>query len=207
MKKRILALVVASLVGALLGYLLSSALNYGWFKSKWLLIEKPPIESFHLVAISRDSLWIMSDTGAIYFNENSSSCTNECWSLVSEVPSLPIVEPFETNVTNEACAPTPPLSKIIDTISECRHEMWVDRSYKFSLRWDGNIYLWEADHYGEWTSVSLLSGVCTGAIILFVPTLLFVLFSGLLGWLSKHANKELKEKTPLPFNRNTSSRR
>jgi hypothetical protein len=67
--------------------------------------------------------------------------------------------------------------------------MWVDNNYTFAVRKDGTIYLWQADLFKEWAFVLLLIGVCGGAIVLFVPTLVFVLFLGLRDWRSKRANK------------------
>ncbi len=185
MKRRVLFLLVAPILGAVFGYLFSSAMNYRWFSSNWQLIEKPPMNSVLLVALSADSVWVKGDNGVTYYNKNSSTCTKGCWQLSSGVPSLPIVEPYESMVTQTGCAPIPPLSNVVDSISECRREMWVDRNYSYSLRKDGNIYLWQADLYKEWSSMVMLSGIFNGAIIFFIPALLIFLFFELLDWLSK----------------------
>lgn len=177
MKKRLIALIIAPIVGALLGYLLANALNNGWFSYKWQRIESPPGDVHRLVAVSKGSLWVQSDSGVFYYNENPSKCQAECWQEVSEIPSLPIVEPYEYSVTLTACAPSPPLSRVTTRISECRIEMWIDRNSTFALRNDGSIYLWQADLYTEWSLVLMILGVCIGAIILFIPTLIIVLFN------------------------------
>jgi len=191
MKKRIAALITAPIIGAVLGYLLVIALTNGWFSSKWQMIEKPPGEVLHLVALSQDSLWVQSATGTIYYDENSSTCKSDCWLEVPEIPALPIVESNESTVTSEACAPSPPLSRVTDRISECWRTLWVDYNFTFALRKDGSIYLWQAELYKEWVVVLLFIGVCGGAIVLFIPTLVFVLFLGLLDWRSNRANKNV----------------
>ena len=190
MKKRITALIISPIVGAILGYLLANAMNNGWFSSKWQMIEKPPVDVHLLVAISRDSLWVQSDSGTFYYNENSSICKLGCWIEVQEIPNLPIVEPYEARVTSEACASSPPLSRVIAKISECRIEMWVCRSFTFALRDDGTIYLWQADINKDYANAGLFFGICIGSIALFIPTLLFVLFLRLLDWLSNRVNKK-----------------
>jgi hypothetical protein len=180
MKKRVAALLLATITGAVLGYLLVSALDNGWFRTRWQMIEKPPGESLHLVALSKDSLWVQSGAGTIYLNEHSSTCKSDCWKEVPEIPSLPILEANETKVTREACAPALPLNGVTDRISECRSTMWVDYNFTFALRKGGTIYLWRTDIYKEWEVVLLFLGVCVGGIVLFIPTLVLVLFLGLL---------------------------
>jgi hypothetical protein len=196
MKKRIAAIIIAPIIGAVLGYLLIYALDSGWFRSNWQMIEKPPGEVLHLVALSRDSLWVQSDKGVIYYNEDSSTCKSSCWKEVPELPTFPIVEPYEAPVTDEACAPSPPLSGVTDRISECRRTLWIDYDFSFALRRDGNIYLWQTEIYKEWEFMLLIIGVCGGTIALFIPTAAFVLFLELLDWLSKRARKTLEEKMP-----------
>ena len=190
MKKRIAALIIAPIIGAVLGYLLVYALDNGWFKSKWQMIEKPSGEGLHLLALSKDSLWVQSDTGAIYYNENSSTCKSDCWREVAEIPALPVVGPNETAVTNQACAPALPLLGVAERLSECRRTMWVDFSSTFALRSDGSIYLWQAEIYNEWAFVLLVIGVCGGAIALFIPTLVVVLLLWFLDWRSKRAKAQ-----------------
>jgi hypothetical protein len=68
--------------------------------------------------------------------------------------------------------------------------MWVDYDFTFALRNDGSIYLWQAELYKEWSIVLLFSGICIGALVLFVPALVIVLFLGFLDWRSKRANKK-----------------
>ena len=189
MKKRIAAIIIAPMIGAVLGYLLITTLNNGWFRSKWQRIEKPPGKTLHLVALSQDSLWVQSDTGILYYNENSSTCKSNCWLEVPEIPTLPTVEPGETAVTSQACAPSPPLSRVADRISECWTTMWVDHNFTFALRKDGSIYLWQANIYKEWTLVAVFLGACVGAIALFVPTLTVVLILGFLNRRSDRINK------------------
>jgi hypothetical protein len=186
MKKWITLLLLAPVLGAILGYLLVNALNDGWFKSKWQMVEKPPGDAHRLVALSKDSVWVQSDSGTLYYNENSSACKANCWIEVKELPTLPILESPETRVTGEACAPAPPLIRVAARISECRSEMWVDRNFIFALRSDGTLYLWQADIYGEWTVVIMLLGICGGAAFLFLPTLILVLS---LSWLGRRAKR------------------
>jgi hypothetical protein len=189
MKKRITAIITAPIIGAVLGYLLVIALTNGWFSSRWQMIEKPPGEALHLVALNQDSLWIQSDSGTLYYNENSSTCKSDCWLEVPEIPALPIVGPNESTVTGEACAPSMPLIGVVERISECRRTMWADYNFTFALRKDGSIYLWQADLYKEWTVVILFVGVCGGAIVLFIPALVTVLFLGWRDRRSKRANQ------------------
>jgi hypothetical protein len=189
MKKRIAALILAAIIGAVLGYLLVTALDNGWFRTKWRMIEKPPGEALHLVALSQDRLWVQVDSGTIYYNENSSTCKSDCWQEVTEIPALPILEPNETTVSSEACAPPLPLSGVTDRISECRITMWVDHNFTFALRKDGTLVLWQTDIYKEWEVVLLFLGVCIGGIALFIPTLVIVLFLGLRDRRSKRTNK------------------
>jgi len=187
MKKRIVALILAPIIGAVLGYFLVYALNNGWLKSRWQMIEKPPGTELHLVALSRDSLWVQSATGILYYNENASVCKSDCWVEVPEIPDLPVLAPGETTVTSGACAPALPLSRIVDRLSECRSTMWVDFDFTFALRADGSIYLWQAELFKEWAFVLLVIGVCGGAILLFLPALAVVLILGIRDWRSKRA--------------------
>ena len=189
MKKWVLAIIIAPIIGAVLGYLLFNVLDNGWFRSKWQMIEKPPGEGLRLAALSQDSLWVQSPTGTLYYNENSSTCKSDCWLEVPEIPSLPIMGPNEIRVTSEACAPSLPLLSVTEKISECRSTYWVDQNFTFALRKDGTIYLWQADIYKEWTVVLLFILVCGGAIALLIPTLIFVLFLRLLDWRSNRAIK------------------
>jgi hypothetical protein len=179
-KKWVGAILAAPILGAVLGYLLVSALLNGWFSSKWQQIEKPPGEALHLVALSQDSIWVRSGTGDLYFNENAATCTTDCWRGVVEIPALPVIGPDELKVTSEACAPALPLTNTSERISECRTTLWVDYNYIFALREDGRIYLWKADLYQEWAIVLLFTGVCGGALALFVPTFVAVLLLVLL---------------------------
>jgi hypothetical protein len=175
MKKRIAILLFAPIIGAALGYFLVYALSNGWFKSRWQKIETPPGDGLHLVALSLDSLWVQSDSGAIYYNENASACQSGCWVEVPEIPDLPALGPNETAVTSGACAPSLPLSRVVERLSECRSTMWVDYDVTFALREDGSIYLWQAELFKEWTFVLLVVGVCGGAMLLFLPALAVVL--------------------------------
>jgi len=192
MKKGIIALIIAPIVGAALGYLLTDAINSGWFSSEWQQIESPPSNVHRLVAVSKGSLWVENNAGVFYHSEDPSSCESECWQEVAEIPSLPIVEPYEFSVTDQACAPSPPLSKVIARISECRKETWIDRNSTFALRNDGSLYLWQVDLYKEWSAALLILDVCAGAVILFVPTLIIVLFN----WLLNRSNEKQREKHP-----------
>lgn len=179
MRKRIAALILAPILGAALGYLLVLALSSGWFKSRWQMIVRPPGEGLHLVALSQDSLWVQNSTGAIYYNEHASTCISDCWVEVPEIPDLPVLGPNETAVTSGACAPSLPLSRVVDRLSECRSTLWVDFDFTFALRQDGNIYLWQAEIYNEWAFVLVAIGVCGGAMLLFVPVLVVVLVLGI----------------------------
>jgi hypothetical protein len=94
---------------------------------------------------------------------------------VPEIPALPILGPDETTVTGGSCAPSLPLGRVVDRLSECRSTLWVDYDYTFALRSDGSIYLWQAELYKEWAFVLLVLGICGGAIFLFLPALAVVL--------------------------------
>lgn len=194
MKKRIAALIIGPLIGAILGYLLVYALENGWFRYKWQMIEKPPGEGLHLVALSKDSLWVQSASGTIYFDENSSTCKSGCWREVPAIPALPIVDPQETAVTSQACAPSLPLIGVTDRISECRSTYWVDFNYTFAMRKDGSIYLWQANIFKEWTVVVFFIGVCGGALALFIPTLVVVLILVIIDRRSHRANKSTERE-------------
>ena len=189
MKKRIVAIFIAPILGGILGYLLVDALSNGWFSSRWQRIEAPPVEASRLLALSLDSLWVESPTGAIYYNENSSACQSDCWQEVSGIPTLPVVESDEVTVKYEACAPSPPLSGVLERISECRRTMWVDYTVTFAFRKDGSIYLWQADLYKEWAFVLLFGGICLGALILFIPTLIAILIFGFRERRARRADK------------------
>ena len=190
MKKRLIALLIAPIVGAVLGYLLANAMNNGWFSSEWKKIESPPVHVQSLVAVSKGGLWVESDSGTLYYSENPYSCQNECWQEVSDTPSLPIVEPYEASVTATACAPSPPLSRVTAMISECRIEMWVDRNATFALRNDGSIYLWQVDLSKEWSAALILLGVCMGAVTLFIPTFIVVFIN----WLLSRTREKQRER-------------
>jgi hypothetical protein len=192
MRKSLVTLVIATIIGAILGFLLTDAINNGWFSSQWKMIEKPPSKVDRLAAVSNDNLWVQTNRGTLYLNTNASSCKAECWQQVTEIPTLPIIEPYEASVTNTPCAPAPPLIGVKATISECRKEMWIDRNYIFALRSDGAIYLWQADLYREWSAVLIIMGVSTGAIALFTLTLIIVI----LNWLSNRIKEKQREKIP-----------
>jgi hypothetical protein len=190
MKKHLLALVIAPIVGAVLGYLLAETLNNGWFSSQWQKIEKSPTNVRRLIAVSKGGLWVESDAGVLYYNEHPSSCQSKCWQEVSELPPLPIVEPYERSVTSTPCAPSPPLSRITAKISECRRETWIDRNSTFALRKDGSIYLWQVDLAQEWSAMLMILTVCIGAIALFIPTLIVVVFK----LLSSRSHEKQRER-------------
>lgn len=188
MKKHLISLIVAPIVGAIAGYLLAGAISNGWFSSEWRMIKRPPGNVQRMVAVSEGSLWVQSDTGTFYYNENPYSCQTECWQEVSEIPTLPIIKPYEVSVDNFPCAPPPPLSRVTARISECRKEMWVDRNFVFALRGDGTIYLWQVNLAKEWTAFVFIMGICTGALALFIPTLIVLLFN----WLSNRASQDFE---------------
>ena len=71
--------------------------------------------------------------------------------------------------------------------------MFMDYNYTFALRKDGNIYLWNAVIYREQTLLGLIYGAFWGAVVFFIPTLVFVLFKEFLDWLSNRA-KTIKEE-------------
>jgi hypothetical protein len=195
MTKRLIALIIAPVVGAVLGYFLAYVMNNGWLSSKWQRIENPPGNVYRLVTISKGALWVENDSGTFYYNEKPSSCQSQCWQEVSKFPSLPIVEPNELSVTNTPCAPSPPLSRVTAKISECRRETWIDRNSTFALRNDGSIYLWQIDLAREWSSAIVVLNMCVGAIALFILTLIVVLF----GWLlDRVREKREKEGLSLP---------
>ncbi len=190
MIKRFITLIIGTVVGAVLGFLIADAMHFGWFSYKWQMIEKPPGNVQLLAALSSDSLWVQDDSGTYYYNEASLTCKSNCWLEVPKIPSLPIVEPYEDKVTNKNCAPSPPLFRVVSRISECRKQMWVDRNFIFALRDDGSIYLWQANIYGEWAAVLLFIGICFGAITLFILTLIVIIIN----WLTHRANKGSIEK-------------
>ena len=192
---RIAAVFIAPIIGAFLGYQLASVMNYGWHYSKWHPIESPPESVDSLVALQRDSIWIQGESGAIYYNENSSMCTTDCWDKVSSIPILPVEEGWEDRITNETCVPLPPLSKVSTKVSECRITMWEDFTYSFALREDGSIYHWEAAFFKEWAFLNLFFGALFGAVILFIPTLFIIITSGLLDRLSNRAREKEEEKS------------
>ena len=187
MKKKIVALIIAPIVGAILGYLLADAGNNGWLSSRWQIIQTPPDRVQQLMAINKDSLWVQVESGALYYNESSSTCNFDCWQEVSEIPSMPIFEPDEFMVKSDSCVPLPPLTKVTATISECHKEIWVDRNYSFVLRSDGTIHLWQADIYKEWAAANLFIGASSGAIVFFIFTLIVMLLLSLVTWLSRRA--------------------
>lgn len=187
---RILALIIAPIIGAILGYFLADAAGNGWFSSAWQIIEKPPAHVSSLEAINGDSLWVRSDSGVIYFNEIASICASGCWHEVSKIPKLPILD-NALSVTNKACAPVPPLFGVIASISECRSEIWQDQNNTFALLNDGNIYLWEVYLYGEGSVLLLIYGAGFGAIVLFVFVLFFILLVGFFDWVSDRAKKKV----------------
>ena len=179
MARRIIALIISPILGAVLGFFLTEAMHFGWFSYKWQRIEKPPRNVQLLIALSRDSLWIQDSSGIYYYNEASSTCASNCWMEVPKIPSLPILEPYEESVESNSCHPPPPLFGVVSRISECRRQEWVDENYIFALRNDGNIYFWQADIFGEWVVVLLFSGACFGAITLFFLTLFLVIIKRL----------------------------
>ncbi|SRR6266498_1055621 len=190
MAKRLIALIIAPLVGAILGYLLTDPINAGWFSSAWQMIENPPDHAHRLAAVNKGGLWVQTDSGTFYYNEDPSACKTNCWQEVPGIPALPIVEPYELSVTSSPCASIPPLSRVIATVSECRREMWIDRNSTFALRNDGSIYLWQVDLAKEWSALIMILNVCAGAIALFIPTLIVVLLS----WLLNRIHEKQRER-------------
>lgn len=186
---RILALFIAPVIGAILGFFLTDIILNGWLSSSWQTIPLPPVHVSSFAAVNGDSLWVRSDSGEIYYNEISSICASDCWRKVDEIPVLPILD-HALKVTNKSCAPVPPLWGVIASISECRTTSWQDENNTFALLNDGTIYLWQASLYGEGAFFLLWYGVIAGAVVLFVLTLIFVLFFLLIDWLSNAARSK-----------------
>lgn len=192
MVKRIIALIISPIFGAVLGFFLTEAMHFGWFSYKWQMIEKPPGNVQLLAALSKDSLWVQDSSGIYYYNEASSTCVSDCWREVLKIPSLPILEPYEESVKSNSCHPSAPLFGVVSRISECRRQTWVDENYIFALRNDGNIYFWQADIYGEWAVVLLFTGTCFGASTLFF----LMLFVVVIKWLKDRAKRRSIEEIP-----------
>ncbi len=92
--------------------------------------------------------------------------------------------PDPIEVKDTTCAPPLPLLGAEEKTAECRRGMWVDSNFIFALHKDGSIYFWKSDIYGEWVVVELFLGLCCGAMLLFVPALIFILLPGIFRWFS-----------------------
>lgn len=190
-------LLIAPFIGLILGFVFAKFSDLGWIGSSWQIVVQPPVHISSLEAVNQDSLWIRSDSGAIYYNENASKCTADCWHTVDGIPKLPLLD-HSLSVTNRPCTRMLPLWGMVATISECRREMWNERNNTFALLNDGTIRLWQVNvHGGE--GVDLIIYIVSpifGAMVLFVLTVILLLFSALIDWLSnkpqlKQASDEL----------------
>jgi hypothetical protein len=196
MKTRIIAIIIGPIIGAILGYFFGYANYYGWIGTSWHLLDKPPVEVTHLVAVDSFSLLVQSKSGSYYINENTSTCESGCWKMVPNIPLFPNPGSEET-ITSEACSSPPPLSDVRTRISQCRINFvnWgLNRNFIYALRNDGTIYLWHTDIYtGEGEDLYNIVYVCFGGIAFFIPILILVLFFEFIDRLSNHAKKQKKE--------------
>ena len=50
--------------------------------------------------------------------------------------------------------------------------MWVDSTYVYALRNNGEIFAWQSDIYGEWIILELIQCTCGGSLIISLLALL-----------------------------------
>jgi len=180
----VLALFIVPAIGLVLGLVLAKMMDDGWLSSSWQTVAQPSVHVRSLEALNKDSLWVRSDSGDIYYNENASDCATDCWRKVDEIPKLPIPDDA-ISVINKPCAALPPLWGMTVSISECRKRMWQDYNSTFALLNDGTIRVWQVNVNGEGSFMLFMIVPVFGAIALFVLTLIFVLFSVFFDWLTR----------------------
>jgi hypothetical protein len=190
MRKRVIIILSATILGGILGYFLAEASHYGWFTSSWERLESPPEATYHIVAANSSSVWISAESGSVYQYRDVMDCQSGCWEVVSDTTNPPLPDPYFEIVKNEPCAPSLPLSRIVETKAECGREGFREFNTIYALRDDRSLFLWKSVIYMEWYFLEQISYIFIGAIALFIPTILVLLFDGLLKSLRARATKQ-----------------
>ncbi len=158
-------LILGTVLGGLLGLgagILWLSLQ-GWTEP-WQPISPPPKTPTNIVAINEGMLWVETNDGTLYYNENT-DCENNCWQQVENVP-VELVPPGDTfQHKPQACVWVAPFlgAKVIR--DECNRGGWTDRSIAYALRLDGKLFVWRFYSGGEWVVVGLFIDMVIGIIL------------------------------------------
>ncbi len=172
MIKKLRILTLSAILGGVLGYLIAWAHIIGWFSTSWQLIPPPPEKPVELVQSNGSQLWIASESGAYFFNSSTLYCDSDCWLEIESVPNQIEPEFVYIEISKEACASPLPLLSVKSRLEECHKEMWVDSTYVYALRNNGEIFAWQSDIYGEWIILELIQCTCGGSLIISLLALL-----------------------------------
>ena len=134
-------------------------MKYGWFD--WQSLEKPPERVVKIIAIDRESVWVKTASGEIYYNEKSDECQKDCWVVTTETPTETPTETFiqdgiPRKLLNTTCSPAPPLIGVVDSMAECFRGEWADSDSIYVLRFDGSLAAWHFGSNGEFYPVKVL---------------------------------------------------
>ncbi len=168
-------LAFSPIIGAMLAVLVFLFLTSGWLLG-WKAIENPPERANKIVEIDGPMIWISSSTGAVYLNQASDTCSQDCWMQVAEItPDHPTQG--DLGWSPQTCESPPPILGAVQTKAECKVNYWTDENSIYALRFDGKIYAWHYSAGKEWVLVELLIVALVGAIIVFLVGLVIFLIN------------------------------
>lgn len=193
MVKRILALLLAPIVGGLVGFGLAYLLFSGWLRG-WQPVADPPEKIAHILALNGDDVWVKAVSGTIYNNPHASTCTDNCWTAVQAVPSEFPPEMDLSRRDPQTCMTPPPIWGVVERKGDCKVHMWYDENTIFALRTNGRLTMWNYGSGGEWTGVGFLFLIASGALLFFIITALVILIN----WLARRLRERNAVNQPTP---------
>lgn len=158
------------ILGGVFGGLLGLGASILWLSAKgwaepWQPISGPPDTPANIVAINERNLWIETNDGTFYYNQDSVDCESDCWQLVNTVPSAPAPNPAVLYHLPDACVWIPPRFGAKVIVDECNRGPWLDLSTAYVLQSNGDLLVWQATSGGEWIFLDLLAAILVGIIV------------------------------------------
>ena len=196
MRRKALILAGASFAGAILGYLLFYFIHIGWLNSQgWNRVPPPPEALQQLLVVDAFGLLAQGQSGSQYYFTYSQDCPSGCWLQASnighDISEETFLHPW-IDTDREPCAAPRPLLGITSKVGSCFHEAFVDHNLVYVLLSNGDVRKWEANLYGEYAFFSMVLWVCSGLLVFFILTLLYLLFTSTLSKLEDSANSRAK---------------
>jgi hypothetical protein len=183
--KCIWLLIFFSLTGAILLSQYSSASMRGSFV-QWESLGKPSSKAVKVVALD----YVKTESGEIYQYVHEFGCGNSCWVISDNPPS-----DSEYWLPLDDCGNVPPLDNYVDSKAVCEHWGPGISLTIYAIDNNGFVYSWN-HRLGEGDSLfhflSPYIGAISGFIIGFI-VLLVIMFSDLLMWFQKRAQKRVSE--------------